>query len=225
MLNIVSSKISFKSNDLFKNIPPLDPNYTTEASRAKTVAILGSSKTKDLILDAMDLCSRITAHLVKEGYNILTGCGSDGIMGRAYQAARENSAIEASTGKPKQNLAIVMEPAWGDEDIDHCIPIGKAISEPDRISKFYQSADTFIVFPGSASTIQEAVSLVQRNEYPGNNKLKKIILVGRNFFEGLKQQYDQLAKAELLKHKPEELFTLVNSWQEIISEVVKKSKI
>ena len=219
MLSRINTSISFKSSDLFKNIPSLNPEYTQEENKAKTVTILGSSKATDAILDSMDLCSKVTKDLINNGYNILTGCGAYGIMGAAYNAASENSVKDIETGKPKQNLAIVMEPAWGDEDIEHCIPIGKSTSESDRIDKFSKTSNTILVFPGSATTIQEATSLIQKNEYTKNEPLKKIILVGQKFFEGLKLQYDQLAEAKLLKHKPEELFTVVNSEEEILEQI------
>lgn len=219
MINKLYSSISFRSNDLFKGIPALNPDYTTEESKAKTVTVLGSSKSSDAILNAMDLCSKTSKVLVNKGYNILTGCGTKGIMGSAHFAASESSAIDISTGKPKQNLAIVVEPAWGDEDLEHCTPIGKATSEADRIEKFGKTSNTFLIFPGSATTIQEAVSLIQQNEYSKDQPLKKILLVGKKYFEGLKIQYDKLAESKLLKHKPDELFKVVDSEDEILKEI------
>jgi len=210
--------ISFGTTDLFKNIPDLNPNYTTKKSKDNTIGILGSSKETDAILNAMDLCSETTRTLVNMHYNIVTGCGTNGIMGKAFQAAKENSLIEEETGKPKQNLTIIMNPPYGDEDITNSVPIAKANSELDRIDKFSKTANSFIIFPGSATTISEAAALIQQNEYT-KEKPKKIILVGNDFFAGLNKQYQALANAKLLKHKPEELFKVVDTEKEILKEV------
>ena len=169
----------------------------------------------------MDLCSETIKAIVRSGRNILSGCGADGIMGVTYNTARKYSKTDPDTGKPLQNLAIVVEPPWGDEDVENCIPIGKAESEADRISKFADTSDSFIVFPGSVTTLQEAVSLIQKNEFmPKDKPLKKIILVGSNFFAGLKMQYDKLFKSGLLVyHSPEELFTICDTIDEILREL------
>lgn len=225
MLNSLSlnigKNIKFKGfQEDLEAIPPLEEKYTTAESKANTVTVLGSSKATDSILDSMDLCSKVTKDLVQGGYSILTGCGSNGIMGSAYNAAKENSAKDIKTGKPSQNLAIIMEPAWGDEDLENCTAIGKTKSEAERIVKFRNTSDNFLVFPGSATTMQEAVSLIQQNEYsPKNEPLKKIILVGRDFFAGLAKQYQNLYDSKLLKHSPDELFKVVDTEPEILNEL------
>ena len=226
MLSRVSlSSTTFKSNfnGMFDKIPALDERYTTAESKAKTITVLGSSKSTESILDAMDLCSRLTKDLVLNGYNILSGCGSSGIMGAAYNAAKENSIKDLKTGKPIQNLSVIMDPPWGDENIEDCIPIGKATSEAERISaKFKKASETFVIFPGSATTLEEATSLIQQNEYaPKNEPLTKIILVGKEFFGGLTQQYQKLFDSKLLKHSPEELFKVLNTKDEILKEIRK----
>lgn len=217
--------ISFKRNvkEQMASIPEIDERFTTPESRAKTITILGSSKPTDEILKSMDLCSKLSADLVRSGFNISTGCGAYGIMGSAYNSAKENSVKDIRTGRPLQNLAIIMEPAYGDEDLENCLPIGKSTSEADRIAKFRKTSDTFIVFPGSATTLQESVSLIQQNEYAQQNEpLKKIILVGKEFFDGLVQQYQKLFDSKLLKHSPEELFTILNSKEELLKAILKK---
>jgi len=225
MINkIYGTTISFTGSiqDSMASVPELDEKYTTTENKAKTVTILGSSKSVNSILDSMDLCSKLTADLVRSGYNIQTGCGAYGIMGTAYNSAKENSIRDIETRKPAQNIAIIMQPAWGDEDLDNCVPIGKATSENERLTKFRKTSDTFVVFPGSATTIEETALLIQQNEYsPKDTPLKKIILVGNEFFSGLKQQYQKLFDSKLLKHNPDELFTVLDSEEEILNEIGK----
>ena len=215
--------ISFKSNsDVLERIPTLDERYTTAESKAKTVTILGSSKTSDSILSAMNLCSRLTKDLVAKGYNIQTGNGKYGIMGSAYRTAQKASACDIFSHKPTQNLAIVTDPLYGIEDLKNCTLIGKATSEADRIDKFSKTSDTFVIFPGSAATLQEAASLIRQNEYmPPDKPLKKIILVGKKYFAGIAQQYRQIFNSKLLKHKQKELFKVLDTKDEVLKEITK----
>jgi predicted Rossmann-fold nucleotide-binding protein len=222
LAKISPMKVLFRGNfkETFESTPPLDEKYTTPESKAKTITVLGSSRTTSSVLESMDLCSKVTKDLVNSGYNILTGCGAHGIMGSAYNAAKENSVKDIKTGKPLQNLTIIMEPAWGEEDFENCVSIGRASSEAERITKFSKTSDNFIVFPGSATTMQESVTLIQKNEYTKKNEhLKKIILVGKEFFSGLTKQYQTLYDAKLLKHTPDELFKVVETEGEILNEL------
>lgn len=210
--------ISILSNTQFANIQPLNQAYTTPESKAKTVTVLGSSRTTDAIAEYMHLCSRATKGLVDNGYNILTGCNLKGIMGAAYKSAQDNS-IKDANGKLLQNLAIVVEPAWGDEDLEHCITIGKATSEADRIDKFVRASDSFIIFPGGETTLQETTSLITKNKYPkAGESHKKIILVGEQLFAGLIEQYRTFCKLGTITTPFEKLFKVFNSEADILKE-------
>lgn len=190
----------------------INEQYTRPESREKTVAVLGSSKTTDEILTYMDVCANSTRVLVQNGKNVVHGCGSQGIMGEVYHYGYKHSRKDAD-GKPVQNLAILA--GWPDEDKKHCIPIAVAKNEADRIEKFAQVADTMLIFPGGAGTLQEAATFISNNYYGKPEDRKKIILVGSSFFKGLVEQYNQLYKAGMIKNRPEELFTVVDSEKEI----------
>lgn len=103
---------------------------------------------------------------------------------------------------------------YGDEDTDNCIPLMAANNEAERTEKFMEVADTIIIFPGSVTTLQEAATMITKNYY-GKEDKKKIILVGKEFFEGLIKQYNHLYETGLIKSKPSELFTIVDSKEEI----------
>ncbi|MCX5794555.1 MAG: LOG family protein [Elusimicrobia bacterium] len=204
----------------FDEIPALDERYTTPDSRSRTVTVLGSSRAADPILRHMDLAARIAGELVRRGYNILSGCGNAGIMGAAYDAAAAASKEAARTGaRAGENLAIVRIPAWGDENLADARAIGIADSEAARIEKFHKVSDTFLVFPGGASSIQEASFLIGQNERRGSEPPKRILFVGRDFYRGLEAQYDRLYAQGLLAAKPRELFQVVDSADEIIAAV------
>lgn len=231
IFKLLPSNISFCSNNSFQEewdkIPTsVGKKYANPNSSTKTVAIMGSSKSTNAISDSVELSAEVTKDIVQKGYNIVTGCGSNGVMGAAYNAAKENSIRDIKSGKPSQNLAIVMTPPWGDEDIQNCVAICKASSEDNRITKFRQVADTFIIFPGSATSIKEATSLIQQNEYAKSSEpLKKIILVGKEFFRGLVEQYQKLFDSKLLKHSPEELFKVLDDKDAILKEIKGFSKL
>jgi len=210
------------SIDLINNIPSLNNRYTSPDKKQKTIAILGSSGSTESLEKYLKASSDITRYFVENGYNIVHGCGSHGIMGEVYNAAKEAS-IKDSSEKPLQNLAIIVQPLWGDENFQDCIAIGKANSEAERIAKFTQVADSFVIFPGSATTLQEATTLIQNNRYPKSGEIKKIILFGSDFWESLVNQYKKIFEMKLLKENPiGKLFHIANSKEEVIKLILRK---
>lgn len=209
-------KISFKGDIPSK----ISAQYFMPQSRENTVGILGSSKSTKEIMEYMDACANITKGIVLSGKNILHGCGNSGIMGAVYDSGKKYSTKDL-TGRPIQNLAIIAAPMWGDEDLDNCVPISTSISEADRIEKFSQIADTFVIFPGSSTTLQEATTLITKNYYGKPEDKKQIILVGKDFYKGLQEQYQKMYDCKLIKCPPEELFTIVDTEDEV-NELVNK---
>ncbi len=207
--------------EILDKIPYLQTRYTSKQSKANTITVLGSSRSTKELEQAMKASSDITRHFVEHGYNILTGCGTNGIMGAVYDAAAKYSEIV--DGKPVQNLVIVKKPLWGDENIRDCVIIGKASSEETRINKFMRTSNTFIAFPGGATTIEEAATLIQNNKYPKNGETKTVILFGKDFWAGLIEQYKKLFETKILKENPiGKLFHIADSPEEVIRLIIKK---
>lgn len=202
----------------FDEIPALDERYATPASRARTVTVLGSSKSVDPIKEQVALSGKVSGELIRRGYNVLTGAGNAGVMGASYKAAAENANAVPEAGPRGENLVIAVRPAWGDENLSDARAIGVADSEAERIEKFAKTADSFLIFPGSAGSLQEAATLIAKNAYRGMAPLKRIILVGRDFFGGLSQQYQRLFTDGLLKEAPEALFRVVDTAEELLAE-------
>ncbi len=205
-------QISFRAN-IPKTIPE---KYYASQSKANTVAILGSSKSSDEILKYMDMCSDITKAIILSGKNIVHGCGNSGIMGNAYKAGQKYSKRD-ERNKPLQNLAIIANPLWGDEDLENCIPLTTTNSEAERIEKFADVSNTIVVFPGSVSTIQEAATLIAKNYYGKPESKKQVILVGKEFFKGLTTQYEKLYQAGLIKCPPESLYRIVDNESDLLN--------
>ena len=185
-------------------------------TKENTVTILGSSKNTDSISKYLDICSEVSKSIVLSGQNVLTGCGSGGIMGRAYYSAAQNSTLD-KVGKPNQNLAILVNPLWGDEDLENCQVLDTVNSEAERIQKFIETSDKFVIFPGGPATIQEASTLISSNHYSKNKK--QVILVGKDYFKGLDEQYKKLKDAGLIKCEVSELYTIVDSTNEILDKI------
>ena len=62
--------------------------------------------------------------------------------------------------------------------------------------------------------------MIQKNIYrPEGSKPKKIVLIGKEFFKGIKDQVDKLYNTGLLKDKPENLFKVVDSPEEILQNL------
>lgn len=233
------SQISFRSG--FSGT--ISEKYTDHPE--DTVAVLGSSnsiddinsrlkntplddkarkESADKMLSYMDLCSNSTKALVLSGKNLVHGgCGYPyGMMGAAYESGAKYSRIDED-GKPAQNLAILTDPSWGNEDPNRCVVIATAKGEADRIEGFAQVADNILIFPGGTGTLQEAATFISENHYGKPEDRKNIILVGKEFFKGISEQYDTLYKSGLIKCPPEELFTVVDSKEEIL-EIINGEK-
>lgn len=205
----------------FAEIPEFDERYTGPESRARTVTVLGSSKSVDPIKEQVALSAAVSGALVRGGYNVLTGAGNAGVMGAAYKAAAENANAAPKRG---ENLVLAVRPGWGDENLSDARAIGIADSEPRRVEAFAKVSDNFLIFPGSAGSIQEAAILVAMNAYRGKAPLKRVILVGRDFFGGISQQYQRLFADGLLKEAPEALFSVVDTAEEILAPFLPAAK-
>ena len=203
-------QVSFQAN-----IPQkISELYKTKQSMSNTVAILGGSKATADVMDYMNICSSSVKSMILNGKNIVHGCCTTGIMGAALAAGKEYSKKDEE-GNPVQNMAIIMNPRWGDEDLESCFPIGETNSEAERIKTFTEVADSILIFPGGAGTLLEASTLIFNNYYGKDEEKRKIILVGREFFKGLKEQYDKFYETGMIRCKPEELFTIVDNEKEI----------
>lgn len=208
--------------EVINKIPSLDNKYTAPESRKNTVAILGSSKDTAFLDQYMKASSDVTRHFIKNGYNVVHDCGSEGIMGQVYNSALMASKKDLS-GKPVQSLAIVAQPLLGDENLKDCVVIGKACSEAERVAKFASVADNFVIFPGSVATLQETATLIQNNKYQKTGEAKKVILFGTRFWENFVLQYKKLFGMCFLDENPVgKLFQLANSREDVIKQVLKK---
>lgn len=221
--------ISASKNDILANTPPLNRAYTSPLQRANRVTVLGSSREKisPQMQPYVEMCFDTVAELIRRGYDAVTGCGKNNIMGAAYNAARENS-VKDENGKPLQNLAIVKIPSWPDEDLENCIPIGKDRSEAGRMKKFMKVSDNFLILPGGETSFQELTSLPPANKYMKPEKgetFKKIFLIGEEYWEGMIQQYKKGIEWGNITTPFEKIFKVLNTKEEILKEFPKLNRL
>lgn len=214
--------LSFKSSKY--SVPTkISDKYLTSESKANTVTILAASRDPqepNPLEKYMDMCSSFTKSLIQADKNILTGCATTGIMGAAYNTAVQYSQKD-ETGRPIQNLAVTNNPLWGNENLDDCVPVVSSNSAAEGAQRFMDMSDTIVVFPGSVTTLLEASTIIQKNYYGNPEEKRNVILVGKDYYKGLIEQYETMHKSGLINCKPEELFTVVDSLEELENKVLK----
>lgn len=212
---ISGANTAFKSNrfDESNKSSWLNPKYTLPESRNITVAALGSSRVSAPIAKDIQPSGNIAREIVLAGKNLNHGCCADGFMGSYLYSGRDFSKKDSVTGKPIQNLSIIMNPRYGDEDIEACTVIGNACSEAERIEKFKLTSDHFLIQKGSTATLNEAASIIGEN--------KNVILVGQDYFSGFNQQCSQMFKERYTNQSPEELMVILdnNDPRRILDEI------
>jgi len=180
------SRSGYNSQTRLEDIPALDNNYTTLESRAKTVAACGSSRTTSQILPDMISAKPLIREMIQSGRNVAHGGGLDGFMKVYLDTACEFSKVNPDDGRPMQSLVIAMNPPYHNETIKRCTLVGVATSEEDRVAKFSQISDHFLIEKGSVATLQEATAVIAEG--------KNTVLVGRKFWDGLITQCSRFFK-------------------------------
>ncbi len=218
---IKPNHISFKSNTTdTSSASYLNADYTTKQKRANTVAILGGSRSEGSAEKYMSLCERITQKIVQSGKDAATGCGTTGGIMKASFFAAAKASRKDTEGKPTQNLALLTLPKWGDENTEDCIVIGEFAEKNRAVDGFAKVADTILVFPGRATTTEEAATIIRKNDYKKpTEEIDKIILVGRKYWKNFKKHYENLYKSGDLTRRPDELFIVLNSEKQILEQL------
>ena len=79
------------------------------------------------------------------------------------------------------------------------------------------SSDTFVVFPGEATTYVDVTRLITNNLISENKK--KIILVGSEYFSAFDDEYQKLYERGILQIPPSALYTIVDEADDILKEL------
>ncbi len=177
------------------------------------VSIFGSARTKP-DNKYYKLAEEIAFQLTQNGYGVITG-GGPGIM--------EAGNLGAKRGKGKSvgiNIALPFE-----QEANFFIDSDKLLTFDHffvRKVMFVKYAQGFIVLPGGFGTFDElfeAITLIQTEKigrFP-------IVLVGKNYWQGLMQWIKDVMLTEESNITPEdlELFTLVDTAEEAVDIINK----
>ena len=204
-----------------ESVPALDPYFEGEEQRAKTVTILGSSRSSDPLKPYMLAAESLARDLVLRGFHVLTGCGSAGIMGAAYRGASTAANLPPGGSPRGENRVILIRPLWEPCDFTTARAIGIAESEGERIEKFRRASRTFVIFPGGAATLQEIATLVTMNRYSERfGPRRKLLLVDRRFYAGLAAQYRKQEQSGTLGAPVRDLLRIVDSPERVLRAIL-----
>ena len=161
---ITNNIIAFKAQT--KQQPAIDRDHT--------VAILGSSKTKEQApknAPFIDMANQLAKKLVSLGYNVITGNGK-GVV----RAANEG----AWSVNPDKSLAVYVKEFPADQNEDVVNVVKTVQTGADRTELFRHIAKHWIVFPGGPGSLEE-LSIGGECKYYGAEPAPEVTLVGKKF--------------------------------------------
>jgi predicted Rossmann-fold nucleotide-binding protein len=200
-------------------VPALDERYVAPASRACTVVICAGSSSKPGVVAYEPFTAALARSVVGVGGNVLTGGGTKGPMGAAFNAA----ALTAKEDKAGQNLMVMKEPVWGDEDFVKGRGVGRAPTEEARFDLFQRLGATLVICPGGPGALLEASKAIMGVAYPNPDlpQFDTIVVVG-DFYEGLKRQVETYVAAGTMKPEQAAKLRFVPPTDELIAEITSK---
>jgi len=194
---------------MFKVIAELVDGFEKLNSLGPCISIFGSARTKP-DQKYYQLTVEIARTLVNEGYGIISG-GGPGIMEAANKGAYLEDGLSVGL-----NIELPFEQSGNqyidpDKNLEHRYFFVRKVM-------FVKYSQAFIVMPGGFGTLDElfeTITLIQ------TEKISKIpvILVGSEFWTGLKKWVTEVALNEFGNISPEDLdlLPIVDTPQEVLS--------
>ena len=197
-------------------VPPLDARYVTPASRARTVVICAGSSSKPGVVPYEPFTAALATAVVRAGGNLVTGGGTKGPMGAAFKAGAAAARAEGAG----ENLMVVKEPVWGDEDFVNASAIGKAPSESARFEHFQRVGATVVICAGGPGALLELAMAINGVVYPSPDlpPFTSIIVVG-DFYEGMKRQVATYVDAGTMTAEQAAKIRFVPPSESVIAEI------
>ncbi len=200
-------------------VPSLEARYAEPASRKKTVIICGGSSSKPGVVAYEPFTAKLADRVIRAGGNIVTGAGEHGPMGSAFRAGAA-AALAPNTG---ENLSVMRDPGWGDENFKDARAVGKAPSDELRFDKFEQLGATVVIAPGGVGALLEGVKALYSVAYPNPSlpPFDDILVVG-DYYRHLKGMVDEMVSAGTLSTAAAAKVRFVPADDRIIDEIVAK---
>ena len=167
-----------------------------------------SAKIHESYFEATD---RLAKELVKNGFSVVFGGGSSGLMGKLA-----DSVLEAG-GKIKGIMPQFMnEVEWGHKHVSDFVYTN---TMHERKAKFLEGTDALIALPGGTGTFEElfeAITLTKLGQFT-----KPIIILNtRNYFEPFVQLMNQAITENFMSANQQELWKIVNEPEEVILAII-----
>jgi len=203
-----------KSNDawsIFRIMGEFVEGYNRMGAIGPCVSIFGSARTKP-DNPHYQMARDIAYLLTQKGYGVITG-GGPGIMEAGNKGANEGNGVSVGL-----NIKLPFE-QHSNPYIDHDKDINFDYFFVRKVM-FIKYSQGFVVMPGGFGTLDEffeALTLIQTNKigrFP-------VILVGRQFWEGLVDWIQKVLLEQANNISPEDmfLFKLVDTAQEAVDEI------
>jgi hypothetical protein len=167
-----------------------------------------SAKIHESYFEATD---RLAKELVKNGFSVVFGGGSSGLMGKLA-----DSVLEAG-GKIKGIMPQFMnEVEWGHKHVSDFVYTN---TMHERKAKFLEGTDALIALPGGTGTFEELFEAITLKKL-GQFTKPIIILNTRNYFEPFVQLMNLAITENFMAANQQELWKIVNEPEEVIPAIL-----
>ena len=167
-----------------------------------------SAKIHESYFEATD---RLAKELVKNGFSVVFGGGSSGLMGKLA-----DSVLEAC-GKIKGIMPQFMnEVEWGHKHVSDFVYTN---TMHERKAKFLEGTDALIALPGGTGTFEELFEAITLKKL-GQFTKPIIILNTRNYFEPFVQLMNLAITENFMAANQQELWKIVNEPEEVIPAIL-----
>jgi hypothetical protein len=167
-----------------------------------------SAKIHQSYFDATD---RLAKELVQNGFSIVFGGGSSGLMGQLA-----DSVLEAG-GKIKGIMPQFMnEVEWGHKQVSD---FEYTNTMHERKAKFLEGTDALIALPGGTGTYEELFEAITLKKL-GQFTKPIIILNTRNYFEPFINLMNQAIEENFMSADHQSLWTIVSEPEEVVPAIL-----
>ena len=161
-----------------------------------------------------EIAKQLGKHIAKNGFRLVYGGGSLGIMGSLAKSVEENNG---------EILGVIPKFLCNEKDIT----IGNSnqfITDNmhSRKMKMFNESNIIIVLPGGIGTLDELFEVLTWAQLKIHEK-KIILLNCENYWEPITALFHHLIENEFLKKEIFELFTLVNEVEEVFDHIFEKN--
>lgn len=154
----------------------------------------------------------LSGQLVEHGFSVITG-GGPGLMSAANCGAQEKK--EELGIKKECTLGVCVEGV----DVGFDNPCARSVQTRFFFVRKWlltRYSSAIVVFPGGIGTVDEFFDILNLQKFD-KIKLIPVVLVGRSYWKGLIEWYDQSIEQGIILPKFKNLFTATDNLEEVLS--------